>query len=124
MLIAQTHSGGIGIDLTASQTAVYYTRNWSLEDYLQSQDRLHRIGQTGTVNIIHLMSVIPGKEGSEVDYEADMYADEVPRKRKQVTVSIDQAIARSILRKQSMADLVTGDRVSKIEMDAIESILG
>jgi SNF2 family DNA or RNA helicase len=81
LLFAQTRTGGIGINLTAAQTAIYVTRSWSLEEYLQSQDRLHRIGQTGTVSIIHLLA----------------------------EDSIDNDIAEALAEKKSLADHLTGD---------------
>jgi len=40
-------AGGIGLTLTAADTAVYYNRDFSLEKRLQSEDRNHRIGTTG-----------------------------------------------------------------------------
>lgn len=81
LLFAQVRTGGIGINLTAAKTAIYYTRSWSLEEWLQSQDRLHRIGQTGTVNIVSLVA----------------------------EDSIDQQIADALGEKKNLADNLTGD---------------
>lgn len=38
--------GGAGITLTSATMAVYYSNTFNLEDRLQSEDRIHRIGQT------------------------------------------------------------------------------
>jgi SNF2 family DNA or RNA helicase len=54
ILVAIPAAGGVGITLTAAQTAVYLDKTWNAEHYLQSVDRIHRIGQRGTVNIISL----------------------------------------------------------------------
>ncbi|MDD2942605.1 MAG: DEAD/DEAH box helicase [bacterium] len=54
ILVAVPAAGGVGITLTAAQTAVYVDKTWNAEHWLQSIDRIHRIGQTGTVNIISL----------------------------------------------------------------------
>jgi SNF2 family DNA or RNA helicase len=54
VLVAIPAAGGVGITLTAAQTAVYVDKTWNAEHWLQSIDRLHRIGQLGTVNIISL----------------------------------------------------------------------
>lgn len=86
LLFAQTRTGGIGINLTAARTAVYYTRGWGLEEYLQSQDRLHRIGQTGTVSILHLVA----------------------------EKTIDDDIAKALAEKQQLADRLTGDDARKL----------
>ncbi len=54
ILVAVPAAGGVGITLTAAQTAVYLERTWNAEHWLQSVDRIHRIGQRGSVNIISL----------------------------------------------------------------------
>jgi superfamily II DNA or RNA helicase len=56
VLIATPAAGGVGITLTAAQTAVYVEKNWNAEHYLQSIDRIHRIGQRGVVSIIALQA--------------------------------------------------------------------
>ena len=52
MLAVQIQAGGLGLDLTAARYCVYY----SLGDYLQSIARLHRPGQKGLVDYIHLVA--------------------------------------------------------------------
>jgi SNF2 family DNA or RNA helicase len=54
VLISQIQVGKFGLTLTAGTIAVYYSKTYSLEDYLQSQDRIHRIGQQLPVTIINL----------------------------------------------------------------------
>lgn len=54
ILIAIPAAGGVGITLTATQTAVYLDKTWNAEHWLQSIDRIHRIGQIGSVQIISL----------------------------------------------------------------------
>jgi len=90
-LFVQSRTGGIGINLTAARTAIYYTRGWSLEEYLQSQDRLHRIGQTGTVTIVHLIA-----EGT-----------------------VDMQIAAVLATKTRLADNLTGDLARKLARQAL-----
>lgn len=55
ILVAVPAAGGVGITLTAAQTAVYVDKTWNAEHWMQSVDRVHRIGQRGTVNIISLL---------------------------------------------------------------------
>lgn len=45
VLVANPTTAGEGLTLTAANHAVYADRNFSLRDYLQSQDRIHRISQ-------------------------------------------------------------------------------
>lgn len=54
ILVAIPAAGGVGITLTAAQTAVYIDKSWNAEHWLQSVDRIHRIGQRGSVSIISL----------------------------------------------------------------------
>ena len=35
-----------GLTLTCANHAIFYDRSFSLDDYLQAQDRIHRISQT------------------------------------------------------------------------------
>jgi SNF2 family DNA or RNA helicase len=55
ILVAVPAAGGVGITLTAAQTAIYLEKTWNAEHWMQSVDRIHRIGQTGTVNVISMV---------------------------------------------------------------------
>lgn len=85
LLFVQSRTGGIGINLTASQIAAFYTRSWSLEEWLQTQDRLHRIGQTGTVTILPFIA----------------------------EKTVDEDIAAALAEKQELSDTLTGDTARK-----------
>lgn len=54
--VGQPQAGGMGLQLTAASTVVYYSNTHNLEDRLQSQDRAHRIGQTKAVTYIDLVA--------------------------------------------------------------------
>lgn len=54
--ISTTASAREGITLTVADTVIYYSRNWNLLNWLQSQDRAHRIGQTRPVTILSLVA--------------------------------------------------------------------
>jgi SNF2 family DNA or RNA helicase len=54
--IGNAQTGGYGITLTAANTVIYYSNNYDLEKRLQSEDRAHRIGQTGSVTYIDLVA--------------------------------------------------------------------
>jgi len=49
-------TGGYGITLTAASNMIYYSNGYDLEKRLQSQDRIHRIGQTKPVTYIDLIA--------------------------------------------------------------------
>ncbi len=54
--VGNPQTGGYGITLTAANTVVYYSNNYDLEKRLQSEDRAHRIGQTGSVTYVDLIA--------------------------------------------------------------------
>ena len=49
-------TGGYGITLTAASNMIYYSNGYDLEKRLQSQDRIHRIGQKFPVTYIDLIA--------------------------------------------------------------------
>lgn len=89
VFIGQIATAGIGLNLTAASTAIYYSYDFSLEHYLQSQDRNHRIGVTG----------------DKVTY-INFYCKK----------SIDEAVMKALSKKHEIADDITGDSAySKVE---------
>lgn len=57
VLFVSTLAGGIGITLTAGRIAVFMDLLWTPALNAQAADRLHRIGQTGTVTVYTLEAV-------------------------------------------------------------------
>lgn len=54
--VGTTTAGGIGTTLTAARTVVYFSNGQRLEQRVQSEDRAHRKGQTGSVTVIDLVA--------------------------------------------------------------------
>ena len=54
--VGNPQTGGYGLTLTASATVIYYSNSYNLEHRLQSEDRVHRIGQTRTVPYVDLVA--------------------------------------------------------------------
>ena len=54
--VGNPSTGGYGITLTAANTVIYFSNSYDLEKRLQSEDRAHRIGQTGSVTYVDLVS--------------------------------------------------------------------
>jgi SWI/SNF-related matrix-associated actin-dependent regulator 1 of chromatin subfamily A len=55
-MVATQSAGGRGRTWTAGNLVIYYSNNYSLELREQSEDRTHRIGQTGTVLYVDLVA--------------------------------------------------------------------
>lgn len=51
LLVCQVRTGGVGIDLYRSHTAIFYSTTWSFIDFDQAVKRLHRDGQNEPVEI-------------------------------------------------------------------------
>lgn len=83
--VGNPSAGGIGLTLTAANTVVYYSNDFSLESRLQSEDRAHRIGQTGDV----------------------VYIDIVAQN------TIDEKIIRALREKRELASLITKDKLEE-----------
>jgi len=72
-MVVTLGAGGEGITLTAASTAVFLQRSYSLVQNSQAEDRLHRIGQKYSVEVIdvvaretvepHVLDVFRGKQG-------------------------------------------------------------
>ncbi len=57
VLIATPASAKEGLTLTVANHAVFYDRSFSLDDYLQAQDRIHRISQLRHCYITNLIGI-------------------------------------------------------------------
>ena len=55
ILFATPQSAKEGLTLTVSNNAIFYDRGFNLDDYLQAQDRIHRISQKNDCHIYNLM---------------------------------------------------------------------
>lgn len=62
VLVANTASGGVGVDLTRASYGVFYSLGHSLAEYLQAVARLHRPGQEKTTHFYSLVAQINGKQ--------------------------------------------------------------
>ncbi|WP_072377293.1 DEAD/DEAH box helicase [Hyphomicrobium sp. NDB2Meth4] len=56
VLVATPGAAKEGLTLTMASHAVFYDRSFSLDDYLQAQDRIHRISQKSTCYIWNLIA--------------------------------------------------------------------
>lgn len=78
VFVAQIQAAGLGITLTAADTAIFYSLDFSLANFEQARARISRIGQTAKMTYIHL----------------------VARR------TVDEKVLGALQKKQSIADLV------------------
>lgn len=56
VFIGQLQTTGMGLTLTAADTAVFYSLSYNFADYEQAKARIHRIGQKNNCTYIHLIA--------------------------------------------------------------------
>jgi len=54
--LLSTRAGGLGINLTAADTVIFYDNDWNPTQDAQAMDRTHRIGQTKQVTVYRLLT--------------------------------------------------------------------
>lgn len=96
IMFATPASAKEGLTLTMANHVIFYDRGFSLDDYLQAQDRIHRISQTKTCYIYNLL----------------------------VNDSIDEWIDVLLKAKQTAAFLVQGDISVKEYEESIDYSFG
>jgi SNF2 family DNA or RNA helicase len=77
-------SGALGLNLTAAATAVYISNDYSLKTRLQSEDRIHRMGQHNPTSYFDIVAT--GPKGQK---------------------TIDHHIIRVLREKKTLADMTT-----------------
>lgn len=82
VFLSNPKTAGTGLNLTVASTVIWYTADFSLESYLQANDRVHRIGQTNKVTYYQLQS---------------------PH-------TVDQKIYRALAAKKNLADMIVDPR--------------
>ena len=78
VFVAQEATAGLGITLTAADTTVFYSLDYSFANYEQCKARVHRVGQAQKCTHIHLL----------------------------VEQTVDEAIIKALADKESMASIV------------------
>ncbi|PWN36896.1 uncharacterized protein FA14DRAFT_119093 [Meira miltonrushii] len=56
VFLLSTRAGGLGINLTAADTVIFYDHDWNPSNDQQAMDRAHRLGQTKQVTIYRLIT--------------------------------------------------------------------
>lgn len=89
-VLVASYAAAYGLTLTAASTVVYFSQDFGLENYLQSQDRIHRIGQVNACTYIHLVC----------------------------SGSVDEDVTTALQNKKSLADVVS-ERLERGGLDSL-----
>lgn len=55
VFVGQIAAAGLGITLTAASTMIFYSLDYSMSNFEQAKDRIHRVGQTENCHYIYLV---------------------------------------------------------------------
>ena len=56
LFLLSTRAGGLGINLTAADTVIFYDHDWNPSNDAQAMDRANRLGQTRQVTVYRLIT--------------------------------------------------------------------
>lgn len=90
VFVGQLQTTGMGLTLTASDTAVFYSLSYNFADYEQAKARIHRIGQKNNCTYIHLIA----------------------------KKTIDEKVMEALTKKKNIADLVVDNWKSLFEKES------
>lgn len=97
LFLLSTRAGGLGVNLVAADTVIFYDTDWNPQMDRQAQDRAHRIGQTKPVLVFRLVS----------------------------RDTAEERIVKRAFAKQQLSTLVmSGDQFSKQTTDAASAFAG
>lgn len=102
ILFATPQSAKEGLTLTVANNAIFYDRGFNLDDYLQAQDRIHRISQTKTCHVYNIM----------VSDSIDIWIDVLLKAKQNAAFLAQGDIDRT--QYQEIADYSFGDIVRQI----------
>jgi SNF2 family DNA or RNA helicase len=102
LLFATPQAAKEGLTLTVANNVVFYDRGFNLDDYLQAQDRIHRISQRKVCNIYNLM----------IENSIDIWVDKLLQ-AKQNAAFLAQGDYK-LAKYQSVMDYSYGDLIKEI----------
>lgn len=106
ILFATPQAAKEGLTLTVANNVIFYDRGFNLDDYLQAQDRIHRISQQKTCNIYNLM----------IENSIDIWVDKLLQ-AKQNAAFLAQGDYK-LAKYQSVMDYSYGDLIKEILSNA------
>jgi superfamily II DNA or RNA helicase len=86
IFLSQIQAGSVGITLTAASHMIYHSLSFAYEDFAQSQDRIHRIGQDQPCTYYYMTTVGPRKG-----------------------ITIDGTVLNALSNKEDVAAMITAD---------------
>ncbi|KAK0552679.1 putative DNA helicase ino80 [Tilletia horrida] len=123
VFLLSTRAGGLGINLTAADTVIFYDHDWNPSNDSQAMDRAHRLGQTKQVTVYRLITkgtiderivklARNKKEVQDIVVGNKAYTESGMAKPQEIVSLLldDDELAESILRKKQAEEAQTAEQ--------------
>ncbi|XP_011033033.1 PREDICTED: chromodomain-helicase-DNA-binding protein 1-like isoform X3 [Populus euphratica] len=103
VFMISTRAGGVGLNLVAADTVIFYEQDWNPQVDKQALQRAHRIGQTNHVLSINLVTrhtveeVIMQRAKRKLQLSHDVVGDDVMEEDRKETGGIENGDLRSVI---------------------------
>lgn len=109
VFLLSTRAGGLGINLTAADTVVFYDSDWNPTIDSQAMDRAHRLGQTRQVTVYRLLVRGTIEERMRDRAKQKEHVQQVVMEGKATSVGDDKKTNAAIEKKKEVAMLLLDD---------------
>jgi len=107
VFIANIKAGGVGINLTKASIVMFADMDWTPEVHSQAEDRAHRIGQAGTVNVYYYV----------VEDTIELDIVELLAKKKQMVAEVIDGTKNRVSNKSLLPDFIQRMSERAIQVD-------
>ncbi|XP_071718314.1 probable helicase CHR10 isoform X2 [Rutidosis leptorrhynchoides] len=123
VFLISTRAGGVGLNLVAADTVIFYEQDWNPQVDKQALQRAHRIGQMNHVMSINLVTertveeVIMHRAERKLQLSHDVIGDDVADKEGKDMAGVAAGDLRSVVLGLHMFDPTTDSKESEGQLD-------
>ncbi|XP_050203672.1 probable helicase CHR10 isoform X1 [Mercurialis annua] len=130
VFIISTRAGGVGLNLVAADTVIFYEQDWNPQVDKQALQRAHRIGQMNHVLSINLVTrhtieeVIMRRAQKKLQLSNNVVGDDVMEQKGRVPVGVETIDLRSIIFGLHMFDPseITTEKLDELNMPELNAM--
>lgn len=129
VFLLSTRAGGLGLNLTAADTVIFYDSDWNPQMDLQAQDRVHRIGQTKPVLIYRLTtslsveSLMLDRAARKRRLEQLVISRTKFKGRKQILGEVEEALDEELIKEDAKLMFERAGGTLELDQDEIERLM-
>ncbi|GAV80488.1 SNF2_N domain-containing protein/Helicase_C domain-containing protein [Cephalotus follicularis] len=130
VFIVSTRAGGVGLNLVAADTVIFYEQDWNPQVDKQALQRAHRIGQMNHVLSINLVTehtveeIIMRRAERKLQLSHNVLGDDIMDNKQKETAGVDTGDLRSIIFGLQMLDPteIYGEESGEVKMSELKSM--